>query len=55
MSNHHSSNLFHRVLSQLVHLWTVLEDGREVPEVTAGELHVPGGEAVADVWGVQGV
>ena len=53
--NHTSCNLFHRVPSQLVHLWTVFEHSGEVPEVPAGELHVPGGEAVADVWGVQGV
>ena len=50
----HSSNLF-TILSELVHLWTVFEHSGEVPEVPAGELHVPGGEAVADVWGVQGV
>ena len=39
----------------MVDLWTVFEDSGEVPEVPAGELDVPGGQAVADVGGVQGV
>ena len=43
------------VHSQLVDLRAVFEDSREVPEVPAGELDVPGGQAVADVGGVQGV
>ena len=39
--------------SQLVDLWAILEDSREVPEVAAGDLEVAGGDGVADVGGVQ--